>query len=1345
MPSRRTVSPADATPRASTSRSAAASTIKRRTTRPGTVLKVKTEPPDFAKLLSATPEPPSPTEDIMLLSGSPRKSKTKTRTKVTHGNTGTRRTRFDSTAPDSELDIRNFDLDAFSPLQGQALSRLEADYPRLQTLSPNPTVTPRPSAATPRVSKSSKRKTAHRSPAAHLLHTPFKTNQPNFDKLLSATPEPPSPGEDPMLLSSKPKRKKRRERATPTPSPRHTSSSLPAYHESPPSPTPTPTPSVAPSDAIPLSAAPYPSTSSYTNSSPLPPAFAIPSPDAVDADAGWSDDQVDDHATPRGYNHTHADVDADVNRDATAADGEGTGEYTGRYTTVRVPLSAEPPSPASAGKERVDEWGRPPSPFPYRLRMESMSPRSSVPEDVQEMQMDGVLVEHRQEHHQEQEHHQGQGQEQGQRSVRRRTERELQKARERQRERERESAVPTPSNVRYDHDIFRSGARKKKSRAQAEVESMDIDPPEPRLEAHEDAEIHEVTAEEADAEIDALKLTTPDQDAHDMDALGDESPSATMVEEDANGNGNGHDRPPGKPASSSSASMSSTSTAYTRYQHSKSPPKSNGFAASVTKTPGNANASLTFSTSYASAKTPATTARKRRLSRLELLRTPGSSTVLEGSSIRDILQSKTFPWRSAPVEREFPRLGEVGEVEAAAEAVAEGEAEREEQLEEEEEEDESGDETPFEDDDVIKITSGDPHAAARAAAILRLHDYDCLLAARAKSRGKSRGSSVGSSSRPSSRLSTGNGASGDGTRRRRSIAEGGIVKRPRPSLPATAQTNGFSANARRRVTLGDVPRGGGDSELLMSEVEEFVQDPRFLLEHSPRKPRASDRRSFGTARGSSRSGSDEIEKEREKEKEKERAEPRAPSNRWTKDDWKCLEWCLREELAALPSTSVVQSVLDKVAPEDVVERFVAEQGGSEGLSQRGATWTFDDMLLRVEALRKKKENKVAQAGAGAGTDAFLAAAGLLSPTSTSFTSLTPTALRANSAAAFPSTDDALYGPGPEPGDAGLPNGNTLSEAGQSLYARLLDEAQRLEDAGTETTPVPEVLPPSSIAFPSPEPDPDPRAEPEPEPEPEPPASASASSSTSASGSASRSASAEEAGEDETPREHAHELNPHAQALPRQSFPGKVKGVLFSYLPSFSRGSSKVSVADSQDTVTADKDRHNGTDKDKGPSGMNPLPPPPEDRLARARAAAATPARKPIEPARIPSVQLAHASPTRKKQRDAAARRKEARRLVELRHVPAAPQPHLARTNAKQPPAPAPLQLQRRARTSSGASVKDLVRCFEDVNTASVGEDKRAGSRAGTYSRPGSAASGVRPRSAMSMKAGANGKRPVWKP
>jgi hypothetical protein len=75
-------------------------------------------------------------------------------------------------------------------------------------------------------------------------------------------------------------------------------------------------------------------------------------PPSSDAD-GWSDSDDDDDEARYGDHRENGE------------EVEGEGEYTGRWNTVKVRTKLDPPS--SATRERMERWGRPITPFPKKI------------------------------------------------------------------------------------------------------------------------------------------------------------------------------------------------------------------------------------------------------------------------------------------------------------------------------------------------------------------------------------------------------------------------------------------------------------------------------------------------------------------------------------------------------------------------------------------------------------------------------------------------------------------------------------------------------------------------------------------------------------------------------------------------------------------------------------------------------------------------------------------------------------------------------------------------------------------------------------------------------------------
>lgn len=84
-----------------------------------------------------------------------------------------------------------------------------------------------------------------------------------------------------------------------------------------------------------VSMGPEPSTDFSDATGPALPMFDLSAPQPFDFSAGWSDSDSED------------------------GDGlaEGEGEYTGRFTMMTVPTKADPPT--SGTRQRMEGWGRP--------------------------------------------------------------------------------------------------------------------------------------------------------------------------------------------------------------------------------------------------------------------------------------------------------------------------------------------------------------------------------------------------------------------------------------------------------------------------------------------------------------------------------------------------------------------------------------------------------------------------------------------------------------------------------------------------------------------------------------------------------------------------------------------------------------------------------------------------------------------------------------------------------------------------------------------------------------------------------------------------------------------------
>ncbi|KAG2339679.1 hypothetical protein BDR05DRAFT_967676 [Suillus weaverae] len=193
---------------------------------------------------------------------------------------------------------------------------------------------------------------------------------------------------------------------------------------------------------------------------------------------------------------------------------------------------------------------------------------------------------------------------------------------------------------------------------------------------------------------------------------------------------------------------------------------------------------------------------------------------------------------------------------------------------------------------VVRITGSDPKAAARAAAILKLHDYDCLLA---------------SSKRAAARKS------------HTTFLGAGVGKRR------------SSIQSQRAIHRED--------STPWCDVEDIMQDITFIEQHTPIKlpPRVSightgervPRPSIATC-----------------------AQPRyrPKAGEWRREDWRLLDKCFFEEC----HVNGVITAPKEVNREAVVMRFQCLAGGHDVVTGLGPPWSWENLLARVDVLIKKR-------------------------------------------------------------------------------------------------------------------------------------------------------------------------------------------------------------------------------------------------------------------------------------------------------------------------------------------------------------------------------------------------------
>ncbi|KAI5124349.1 hypothetical protein M0805_008956 [Coniferiporia weirii] len=203
---------------------------------------------------------------------------------------------------------------------------------------------------------------------------------------------------------------------------------------------------------------------------------------------------------------------------------------------------------------------------------------------------------------------------------------------------------------------------------------------------------------------------------------------------------------------------------------------------------------------------------------------------------------------------------------------------------------------------VIKIMSDDPMAAARAAAILKMHDYD-MVARKLK--------------------------------RRRTATDG--VSKPY-STPQKMQV------WRRRTIAGLTAE---------AHITDNVALPE-LLEKAEQELRSSPARSRSGSVAPSSFGSPSRTAHRELQR------PASGPREWTKADWKSLDSCFTDERYDLAEEQGLEAgclaSVDNVVFENVVNRFVELSGGAEVVESHGPSWTSEKLLNRVRALCKRQRS-----------------------------------------------------------------------------------------------------------------------------------------------------------------------------------------------------------------------------------------------------------------------------------------------------------------------------------------------------------------------------------------------------
>ncbi|KAJ3714227.1 hypothetical protein C8R42DRAFT_683427 [Lentinula raphanica] len=568
---------------------------------------------------------------------------------------------------------------------------------------------------------------------------------------------------------------------------------------------------------------------------------------------------------------------------------EGIGEYTGHWRTAQIPTKADPPS--SATRSRMEEWGRPKSPYPYsrpssrasafRAGSHSPSPPHSLSRpsrSAEEQAKSPYLHDHQ---------------------------------------------TPPSSKPAEQQAGILPAARKTSTTLQdAEIQS--------------DHDQEEEGQEEQ--EVRALSLPGDDEDD---DSADEEEVRRLSIEPSEIGRENLHD-PSRDRRSTLHAKLSSVVPA--------------SISDHVQHTPSTFNSPAPFRDLPFLSRTPDTRPRNARASALE--------------RAKELFGTRLSPEKQSLANSRFysdemePEVSTTDPDQLTNTAVTVDEEELQVDLTEDVDE-VSGDESdPInEDPGLVQITSSDPKAAARAAAILKQHDYDCftkIVLKQQRTREKSSNDKLEQLKRDNRRKTLSSaGISKSKTRLtpRRSLGTviGEFVYMP--DSPVTT-LGGLLEEAEREVQLEQsrcstphVPKSLSPENTLMDM--ELGGRPLFDTPLPAKYAVVPQQRSVLTPEGEHVEAGDQDLNHRT----------------WSKEDWKLLDACFTDERIALASESPSNSHLstfndgedevplvevDLVNIDNVVERFVIELGGNEIVDRRG--WSRESLRGRAKAIQKKQRS-----------------------------------------------------------------------------------------------------------------------------------------------------------------------------------------------------------------------------------------------------------------------------------------------------------------------------------------------------------------------------------------------------
>ncbi|EKM56878.1 uncharacterized protein PHACADRAFT_172566 [Phanerochaete carnosa HHB-10118-sp] len=242
---------------------------------------------------------------------------------------------------------------------------------------------------------------------------------------------------------------------------------------------------------------------------------------------------------------------------------------------------------------------------------------------------------------------------------------------------------------------------------------------------------------------------------------------------------------------------------------------------------------------------------------------------------------------------------------------------------------------------IVKITSSDPMAAARAAAILRLHRYDCV-------------ETIGSPGRhPNASLE-----SALKSARRKSILQSGVNK-------SFSRRGAFGGGTGNTLTIDGAPRTSLTELLKEAEATVLLEESmlRGLSPPKAAKPAVPSKISAQTSPKNPRF-----------EAARSVFDASAGPRHWSKADWKALDACYTDVCVELAKQAGSEEgallPAENIDEEQVVVKFVEMIGGAKVVEVLGDAWTRDNLLRRVQALRRKQSaGKSAPSNRQSGTSA----------------------------------------------------------------------------------------------------------------------------------------------------------------------------------------------------------------------------------------------------------------------------------------------------------------------------------------------------------------------------------------